>query len=139
MLGYYIFGIGRNPETKSLFSETQFRNNLPPSLGGIHRLNLDNIGTLQLCAPYNENSVTLRLNVVPVEELPVKNHGFRAEGIQSYYYDKSQEYFFDTANNKSKEILIHGRVFIVTIKKIRKLKIENVAKPLEYEFGVSER
>ncbi len=160
MIGYYGFGIGQSPSPfsqqthsgigdnvtgdkivnlqRKIFSETQFIRLLPPSLGGKDTLNLDNLATLTSHVPYDERGITLLLNVVPVEEPPSQNKNLHVEGLKSYHHTKEQEYVFDTENNKGHTISAEGRVFKVTLITIRRLNVQNVSSPIEYEFGISE-
>ncbi|MBU4142797.1 hypothetical protein KJ590_02230 [Patescibacteria group bacterium] len=141
----YHSGIGDNVagdktiiNQRAFFSDTQSIKNLPPSLGGNDILNLDNLATLKLHVPYNENSLTLLLNVIPTEMPTVKNESFTAEGIKIYNQNSGQSYFFNTIQNKSHKIQIENRFFVVSLKEIKKLDIKNVSNPLEFIFGISE-
>ncbi|MCF7835894.1 MAG: hypothetical protein K9M15_02115 [Candidatus Marinimicrobia bacterium] len=124
---------------QKLFSDTQFVKLWPSSLGGVDRLNIDNIGTLKASAPYNENSITMYLNVTPLELPPLKVEGrFETQDAQIYRHTDSQKYVFDTQQNKSHKIVLENRIFIVTLNKIKRVELEKVSYAIEYEFGISE-
>ena len=135
------FGSGDNvagnkiTQERKLFSDTQYIRFLPTQLGGIDRISLDNIGTMKRYLILSENSLSMILNVSPVEKLsPVKG----VEDTQIYSYGKSQIYLFDTGKNRSHQINTSGRKFVVTLNKIKEFVAKNGIPAKEYEFGISE-
>ena len=107
-------------------------------MGGNDRLNLDNAITLKSIPPYNEQSITMLVGVVPIEEQPIKNKSFEATAIQTTYPGESPKYNFNIFNQKTHQITTNGRIFIVTLNKVRKIPLQNVSLALEYEFSISE-
>src|SRR4029077_19378268 len=89
------------------FSETQSIKILPPSLGGIDTLNLDNIATLK--AWFNTHfGITLLLDT-PAIAFPPK---IGIEGAEVWQRDGKQ-YVFDLVNNQEQEVIVSGRTFII--------------------------
>lgn len=124
---------------KKLFSDKQYIRSWPSHLGGNDRLNLDNLATMKADFPRTESGIVMLLNVTPVEELPVKEEGkFEARDITVTQYDDSQKYTFNLNSSKSHKIVAHGRTFVVTLNKIKKVLVEGVPNAIEYEFGISE-
>ena len=135
---HYIFGIGKNNKFSSRFSSEQNIKILPPSLGGIDYLNLDNIATLQLHVPYNMNEINLMLNLKPIVELASQsNEDFQIEGVKFISHEGSKIYKFSTSDNMQK-IKIGERVFIVNLRKISKMNVKDVSVAMQYEFGINE-
>jgi hypothetical protein len=124
--------------TRVAFSETQRIKMLPPSLGGNMTLRLDNVATLRL-GGVSRNSITLILDVVPVDLAVTHSPGVSVEGAQIFYHTGATQYVFDTHQNQRKEIMVVGRTFIVTLLQISKLAVAEVANPVEYVFGISEK
>jgi hypothetical protein len=124
---------------RNYFSQTQSIRVLPPSLGGIDYLNLDNVARLKLYVPYSANSVTLLLDIVPTSPIVRTSPNVVVEGAQIYNQSLGVQYVFDTGDNKRHEIAVGGRTFVVTLLQINRLGIPNVGNPLEYVFGISER
>lgn len=122
-----------------LFSETQSIKFLPTALGGNDTINLDNIATLKLYVPSSIDRVTLLLDVVPIALPDKQTDFFKVEDAQSYNQTTGVTYVFDTNKNRRHEITLKNRTFIVTLQKIRKLKVENIPGALEYQFGISEK
>ncbi len=130
----------KNVIEKKPFSEKQYIIPLPPRLGGNNRLILDNAAILKLTEPYNENEITLILDVATKEFAPVNNENFTIEGAQiSYTSGKDKYYRFDLHQNNRHTIQTADRTFNVTLFKISELKTSGVSKALQYEFGISER
>jgi hypothetical protein len=133
----------RNKESMSVpvrnvFSQTQSIKVLPTSLGGKLELNLDNAATLRLKSPYSLNMITLMLGV-PISFPDKHTADISIEGAQ-IIPDIGKVYTFYTGkNNNSHAVMAAGRVFIITLFKIKKLEIPNVPNPIEYEFGISEK
>ena len=121
------------------FSQTQSIKVLPPSLGGVNFLNLDNIAMLRLHVPYSLQSVTLILDIVPMSIIPQTSPGVTVEGAQIYDQSQGTQYIFDTGLNKRHEISVSGRTFVVTLLQINQLSVPKVANPIEYVFGISEK
>lgn len=138
------YGVGDNIAgnkiiQRKLFSDTQYIKFWPFNLGGNDRLNLDNVATMKRGNPSNENTITMFLNVVPVEETPRKVEGkFEIKDIQFFQYNDSQKYIFDRDSNRSHRITIERRTFIVILNKIKKMAIQGISDAIEYEFGISE-
>jgi hypothetical protein len=112
---------------------------LPPSLGGVDYLNLDNIARLRLYVPYSKEYVTLLLDIIPTDLPSRSGSGISVEGAQIYNQSLGVPYVFDKGTQKRHEITVAGRTFVVTLLQIKQLDVPNVAKPLEYVFGISEK
>ena len=82
--------------------------------------------------------VTLLLDVVPMDAAVKHGPDIQVEGAQ-IYYGKREKFLFDADRNNRKEITVAGRCFVVTLLQINKLQIANVANPIEYVFGISEK
>lgn len=136
---YYVFGIGKERKTfSSRFSSSQKIKILPPSLGGVDHLDLDNTSTLHLGNTYDMNHVTLTLNSMPVIELPLQsNDEFKIEGLKIIGNKNENVYTFSTYNNTQK-IKTGNRLFVVTLKKISKMNVKDVPNAIEYDFGITE-
>ncbi len=137
---FLVLGIflGQMVPTRSLYSTTQYIKIWPSSLGGNDRLNLDNVITLKSIVPYNEQSITMLVGVVPIEEQPIKNKSFETEDTQVIHHEDSSKFNFNVFTQKTHQIHTNGRTFIVTLNKVRKIPLQNVSLALEYEFSISE-
>lgn len=110
----------------------------PPSLGGIDRLNLDNIATLKLDVPYGSDSITLRLDVV-TKELSVKTSPeILIEQAELFYHGNSGSYFFDIKSSFKHTIEIEGKKFVVKLLSIKNINIPDVPNAKEYSFSIRE-
>ncbi len=125
--------------TRVPFSQKQSIKTLPPGLGGIDYLNLDNVAILKHYFPSSSAKVTLLLDVVPTTLPDEHNKNSILEGAQYYNQSSETKYVFDKEKNNRHEIFVGGRNFIVSLLKIHELNIPNVPGALEYEFGISER
>ena len=135
---YFMFGIGKNNRFSSRFSSTQSIKILPPSLGGVDHLNLDNIATLQLHVPYDTSRITLMLNKMPVIELsPQISKGIKVESFLLISHEGARFYTFSTTDSTQK-IPVAGRIFVVSLRKISKMDIWDAPSAIEFEFGISE-
>jgi hypothetical protein len=124
---------------RAFFSQTQSIKVLPPSLGGVDYLNLDNIARLKLYVPYSREYVTLLLDIIPTDMPSRSGSGIAVEGAQIYDQSLGVTYVFDKGAQKRHEITVAGRKFVVTLLQINQLDVPNVANPLEYVFGISEK
>jgi hypothetical protein len=124
---------------RQAFSETQSIKALPPFLGGNMNLRLDNVAILRLHVPYSMKSVTLVLDVVPMDMSINVSPGISLDGAQGYFHGPSSEYLFDVDQNKRREITVASRTFVVTLLEVRRLSMAGVANPIEYIFGISEK
>jgi hypothetical protein len=82
--------------------------------------------------------VTLILNLVPLQLPDQHNDKISIEGMTFSASPLGSRYVFDMVHNR-REISVSGRTFIVTLLEINKLSVPNVAAPLEYVFGISEK
>jgi len=124
---------------RKFFSETQSIKVLPPSLGGIDHLNLDNAARLKLHAPYSLESVTLILDVVPTSVTPKSTPGITVEGAQVYDHTSGTQYVFNKTQNKRHEITVSGRTFVVTLLHVKALDVPDVSRAIEFVFGITEK
>jgi hypothetical protein len=124
---------------RKAFSETQSIKTLPPFLGGNDTLRLDNVATLHLYVPYSDNSITLVLDASPVRLPDQNNDGVAIQGAHTFTHDTKDEIAFDVGVNKRREITVGDRTFVVTLLEVRHLATPDVAKPLEFVFGISEK
>lgn len=139
------YGIGDNVAGDKIiinqrprFSEIKYIKTLPPSLGGIDRFVVDNLATLKLHVPYDEQNITLLLNVVPLEYPTQQNKNIKIEGAQTTTYNDDQILKFNKTNHRVNKITIENRTFVISLNKITILQIPNISKVLQYEFGISE-
>jgi len=124
---------------RNAFSQTQSIKNLPPSLGGNSILKLDNVATLKLHNPYSMSSVTLLLDVVPIDISIQHGPGMSIEGAKRSSLSGTVQYVFDVEQHKRREIAVAGRTFIVTLLEVKKLSMANVSNAIEWVFGISEK
>jgi hypothetical protein len=131
------------PKTQTIrhaFSKTQSIKALPPFLGGNMNLKLDNVAILRLHVPYSMEMATLMLDVVPMDmAVRTSPPWIEVQGVQGYSDSGSTQYVFDVGQRKRQEITVVGRTFVVTLLEVKKLSMANVANPIEYVFGISEK
>jgi hypothetical protein len=123
---------------RNAFSQTQRIKVMPPSLGGNEVLTLDNVATLRLFMPHSTSMITLILDIVPVKLPDQHTDKLSIEGMTFSTSPQGSQYVFDMVQNR-REISVAGRTFIVTLLEINKLSVPNVAAPIEYVFGISEK
>jgi hypothetical protein len=125
--------------TRSAFSDTQFIRVLPSDMGGNMVLNLDNVGTLRLHAPYSSEKITMLLDVVPISAPNQHLPGVEFRDIETYNQSTGTQYTFDTDKDRRHEVKVANRTFLVTLMRIKKLDVPNVPVAIEYQFGISEK
>jgi hypothetical protein len=126
--------LNRSPQPR--FSQTQTIGRLPER-GKPDTINLDNLGTLKLFVPSNDHSVTLLLDVIPLD-LPDKyTKEMTVTGLKFYNHMSGKQYTFDTGEFKRHEIEAGGRTFVVSL--LRIAQVTDMPAFYEYEFGISEK
>ena len=115
---------------RQYFSDTQRVIWAPDFLGGHKTLNLDNAATLTARVALS-GSIIMVLDDVAV---PV----IRGSNLFKLSTSNNPQYVFDGKQIRH-EIQVGGRTFVVKLKEINNLKIPEVANPVEYVFGISEK
>ena len=132
---YFGFGIGRE---KKRYASVQYIKILPPSLGGVDHIDLDDIAVLKLHAPSNMDRISFLLIDKPIVDWSYSQNGIEVEGLNAMTHDNDKIYAFSVLDCERK-IKIKGRQFVVTLKRISKLNVKSVPAAIQYEFGVKER
>jgi hypothetical protein len=107
-------------------------------------INLDNVGTLR---PYNmfyEESPDIRIKLAlnfPVTVLSDRMAPMSKGSAYMYQKEPDSEdvFIFNVLGQKSHEIEVAGRTFLVTLFNIRDLSISDIDTQYEYQFGVVEK
>ena len=108
-------------------------------------INLDGVGTLR---PYHNlyTNVNNGQQVVLVKNFPItvlnKDMAPQSNGSAYYYKNEPDEkdiYFFNTTTQKSREVEVAGRVFLVTLYDTKDLSSVEGGENYKYRFGVSEK
>jgi hypothetical protein len=127
------------PTVRTAFSATESIKMWPPFLGGTEMLNLDNVAVLRALTETNDQ-ITFALNSVPIRMRDIDTPDLKIQGAQFHIIKgDTPEYLFDRDKNKRHEITVEGRTFVVILQDIVPRDIPNVASPIEYIFGISEK
>jgi hypothetical protein len=136
-----VAGSGNQVNCGTTLAHADFQsiNTAPPSLGGNTVLNLGDIATLHLDAPFNLTSITMRLNVVPVYLPKIVTKQFQAEG-EVFYHGHGEPVVFDVNEQQRKLISVYGYSFVVTLKSVKSLTVAGVGyAPIEYDFAIMQQ
>jgi hypothetical protein len=87
--------------------------------------------------PYSMSFVNLTVDPT-VQNYPPLPPEFKVDGVTGIY-GHNKLYRFDDRENKSHEIEIGRKSFIVELKEINILDVRGVVTPYEYVFGISEK
>jgi hypothetical protein len=116
-------------------------------------LNLDNVATLQLTAPFTGSLVTLAWPTTPTFEIskPIPGQRYEFPGGDAYLefapgmvtryatlIGPSRNIQFDAASNQSHLLRVRDRVFRVTLESIKDKREPGYLMFFEYVFGISE-
>jgi hypothetical protein len=119
------------------FSAEQTIFTVPDFMGGNRRLDLGGIATLTLFPPWDEQSLTMKLDTVPMTHGGLKGEGFELSGI-AVTVGEHQTFVFNVGQNRRHTISAGGKVFTVTLREIDQTPVEGVAKALRYKFSIAE-
>ena len=119
------------------FSQTQTISNAGKMSGQSDELNLDNIATLKIFAPYSTENVTLVLDADPTYYPGYSNS--QVDVLQTMIiHGDHKKYIFDKGANKRQVVQVGTRKFLVTLMDTGIPSKRILAVQIEYTFGISE-